>query len=126
MKSRTQSLILLLACFTASAASAAGDPPTESLPREWSGQGGWVVAPEGTKILQGTHRLNDVLIEYPLVHARTGVLKETARTKYPDGREFIIPAGSKLFAQDNKDLPATIKRWHGAPLEWCAVLPQVG
>jgi TonB family protein len=87
------------------------------------------MVPGTVKVHEGTRRPGDVLIEYGLKPRRTAVVVETVRTKSAYGKDFIIPEGTRLFAE-NFTL-VTREGWAGQkqnkqaidPIEWCAVLP---
>jgi hypothetical protein len=104
-------------------------PPTEQPPPEWTGDSGWKIRPDTIRVHEGAHRPGDVLMEYELKAAQTAVVLETVRTKSAYGKDFIIPAGTKLFAENFTLVWRT--GWAGQkqveqaidPIEWCAVLP---
>jgi hypothetical protein len=106
-------LILLPGCTTPYR------PPTERPPEEWMGGSGWTVHAERVKVFEGVRAPGDVLLEFPMSFTRTGVLLETVQTRDGYGNDFIIPAGTKLFAMN-----FTLKGGQAIdPIEWCAVLP---
>jgi hypothetical protein len=94
-------------------------PPTVTPPEEWMGSSGWTVKSDGIKVLEGVRREGDVLLEYSMTFARTAVVLETVQTHNPYGHDFVIPAGTKLFAMN-----FTLKGGQAIdPIEWGAVLP---
>jgi hypothetical protein len=103
-------------------------PPTEPPPAQWTGASGWEPVAGTQKIYEGTHKQGDVLFEFVLKPRRTGTVVETVQTKTAYGKDFIIPKGTPVFAE-NFTL-VTHGGWTGKeikqpidPIEWCAVLP---
>jgi len=104
-------------------------PPTEPPPPQWTGTSGWEPVAGTQKIYEGAHKQGDVLYEFALKPRRTGTVVETVQTKTAYGKDFIIPKGTLLFAENftlvtqggwsgNKEIKQAID-----PIEWCAVLP---
>jgi hypothetical protein len=104
-------------------------PPAQQPPEEWTGVAGWEVLASTIKVHEGARRPGDTLMEYEVRPRRTAVVLETVQTKTAYGKDFIIPEGTKLFAE-NFTL-VTRGGWWGEkeikqsvdPIEWCGVLP---
>src|SRR5689334_1885605 len=75
-------------------------PPTEPPPSQWTGASGWEPVADTQTISEGAHKQGDVLYEFVLKTRRTGTVVETVQTKTAYGKDFIIPKGTPLFAEN--------------------------
>jgi hypothetical protein len=121
--------VALLVLVTLQACATPYRPPTEQPPEEWTGDAGWEVLAATIKVNEGTRRPGDTLMEYEVRPRRTAVILETVQTKTAYGKDFILPEGTKLFAE-NFTLVSYTGVWGNKrveqaidPIEWCAVLP---
>jgi hypothetical protein len=125
MENRTGLGIALLVCFQAGIALAADKPSAGKLPKVWTGVAGWKVVSEGTRIQEGKRVPGDLLIEYQTAPLRMAVVQKTVQTKHADGRDFILPEGTKLFAENFRDPDGKkLLSQRDEAIEWCGVLPK--
>ncbi len=122
-------IVMATAIVTLCGCATSYQPPTVPPPADWTGASGWEKVPGTEKYFEGARRHGDVLIEETLRPRRTGLVTAEARTKTAYGKEFIIPKGTKVWAENftlvhrsgwagQKEVQQAID-----PIEWCAVLP---
>jgi hypothetical protein len=124
MKNRI-SMMAIAVVFTACATEYI--PPREMPPANWLGDSGVANIAGTERVFEGPLGVDGVVAERQLHLMRTGTMTGTVQTKTPYGKDLIIPAGTKVFAENWTLMQGTIygvggKRQENDPIEWCAPL----